>query len=254
MNYPDIDRYANLNSAVHRIEPRIKIISFGILIVSAVFAGGIQAALFFLATAVLILLASRLPVRFILKRVKVICVFVVPILILMPLTVPGTPLASFGPLVVSEEGLSFAVLVAVRSVAAILLVVTMLGTQRFDTTLKALSMLYVPGIIIQMLLFTYRYIFVMIDEFLRIWSSMRAKGFKFSFSRHGFTMMGNLIGMLLIKSYERAERVYQAMISKGYTGDPVTFSSFRIRPADCLFCAVAATAAVMINIIYSGLL
>lgn len=244
MRYPDIDRYAEMDSPIHRIEPRIKIVSFGILIVSAVFAGTIPVALFFLVVAAALLFVSRLPVGFIFARMKVICVFVIPILILMPITVPGTPILSLGPLAVSAEGLSFAVLVSIRSVTAILLVVTMLGTQRFDTTLRALALLRVPGIIIQMLLFTYRYIYVMIDEFLRIWSSMRAKGYTFRFSRHGLTMIGNLIGMLLIKSYERAERVYQAMIAKGYTGKPVSFATFRVTVLDGLFCVVALALAV----------
>lgn len=249
MRYPDIDRYAEMDSPIHRIEPRIKVVSFGILIVSAVFAGTVQFALFFFLVAAVLLLLSRLPVGFILSRVKVICVFAIPILILMPITVPGTPVFSVGPLVVSVEGISYAVLVTIRSVAAILLVVTMLGTQRFDTTLKALSLLWVPGIIVQMLLFTYRYIYVMIDEFLRIWSSMRAKGYTFRFTRHGLSMMGNLIGMLLVRSFERAERVYLAMIAKGYTGKPVSFSSFRITLIDGLFCAAVVVLTVAVPIV-----
>lgn len=248
MRYPDIDTYAELDSFVHRIEPRTKIITFTLLIVSAVFAGTVSAALVLLAVAAALLLASRLPLRFILGRVKVIGIFVVPILVLMPVTVPGTPLFSAGPVVVSAEGLSFAVLVTIRSVAAILLVVTMLATQRFDTTLKALALLRVPGIIIQMLLFTYRYIYVMIDEFLRIWSSMRAKGYAFRISRHGLGMIGNAIGMLLVKSYERAERVYMAMIAKGYTGRPISFSSFAVTATDRLFCAAAIVLAVFVSI------
>ena len=249
MRYPDIDRYAEMDSSIHRIEPRIKVVSFGILIVSAVFVGTIPAALFFLVVAAALLLASRLPMRFICNRMKVICVFVIPILILMPITVPGTPILSLGPLAFTAEGLSFAVLVTIRSVTAILLVVTMLGTQRFDTTLKALALLRVPGIIVQMLLFTYRYIYVMIDEFLRIWSSMRAKGYTFRFTRHGLSMIGNCIGMLLIKSYERAERVYQAMIAKGYAGKPVSFSSFQITLPDGLFCAAVVVLAVAVPMI-----
>lgn len=249
MHYPDIDRYAEMDSPIHRIEPRIKVVSFGILIVSAVFASTIPAALFFLVVAAALLLVSRLPVRFICTRMKVICVFVIPILILMPITVPGIPILSLGPLAFTAEGLSFAVLVTIRSVTAILLVVTMLGTQRFDTTLKALALLRVPGIIVQMLLFTYRYIYVMIDEFLRIWSSMRAKGYTFRFTRHGLSMIGNCIGMLLIKSYERAERVYQAMIAKGYAGKPVSFSSFQITLPDGLFCAAVVVLAVAVPMI-----
>ena len=254
MQYPDIDRYANLDSPIHHIEPRLKIISFGFLIVSNVFAQTINAALIFLAISLLLLFIAHLPVKFILKRVKVICAFVVPIIILTPLTVPGAPIISAGSFYISEEGLFFAILIAIRMIAAVIFVVTMLGTQRFDTFLKALSMLYVPGIIIQMLLFTYRYIYVMIDEFLKIWSSMRAKGYKFNFSRTAFFILGNLIGMLLIKSYERAERVYQAMISKGYIGKPLSFSTFKIQITDYIFCALTAISEIYVNISDVGLL
>ncbi len=254
MRYPDIDRYAEMDSFIHRIEPRTKIISFGILIVSGVFAGTISGALFFFMVGAVVLLASRLPVRFILNRMKVICVFVIPILILMPFTYTGTPVFSLGPLVASVEGITFGVLVTIRSVTAILLVVTMLGTQRFDTTLKALALMRVPSIIIQMLLFTYRYIYVMVDEFLRIWSAMRAKGFTFTFSRYGLGMIGNLIGMLLIKSYERAERVYQAMIAKGYTGKPISFATFRVTVTDGIFCSAVIALAVAVPLVSLGYL
>lgn len=83
---------------------------------------------------------------------------------------------------------------------------------------------------------------------------MQAKGYRFRFNRHGLSMTGNLIGMLLIKSYDRAERVYQAMIGKGYTGKPMSFSSFRITGADCLFCSAAVIAATGIYIANPGIL
>ncbi len=249
MHYPDIDRYAGMDSPVHRFEPRIKIISFTILIFSTVFVESIPVALAGVAIAALILLASRLPLRFIMRRSKVILIFVLPVLILMPLTVPGTPLLSAGPLVFSKEGLACALLITLRAVAAILLVLTLLGSQRFETTLRALALLRVPGPLIQMLLFTYRYIFVMIDEFLGIWSAMRAKGFSFRTNRYGLTIVGNLVGMLIIKSYERAERVYQAMIAKGYTGKPITFAPFSISAADCLAAVLLVGLAIGLHLI-----
>jgi len=226
MYYPDIDKYANLKSPIHSLEPCTKIISFTILIFSVVFVERVDMAVFSLAIAISILLLSRLPLKFILNRVKVILVFIIPILILMPFTVPGTVLWSFGPVVISKEGIYFGFLVAIRSVTAIILTITLLGSQKFETTLKGLALLKVPDSIIQILLFTYRYIFVMIDEFICIWSAMRAKGYTFRVNRSGLLIIGNLVGMLLVKSYERAERVYNAMIGKGYTGKPVSFAPF----------------------------
>ncbi|MCP1662409.1 MAG: cobalt ECF transporter T component CbiQ [Methanocalculus sp. MSAO_Arc1] len=238
MDYPDIDKYANLNSAIHRLEPRCKVISFTILIFSAVFVETLHLALLALLIAITILIISRLPLAFVVRRSKVILVFILPILILMPLTVPGTPLWQAGPVIFSEEGFFFALLITLRSVAAITLVLTLLGTQRFDTTLKALSLLKVPGILIQMLFFTYRYIYVMMDEFLSIWSAMRAKGYSFRLNRYGLSIIGNLVGMLLVKSYERAERVFLGMQAKGYQGRPMSFAPFAIRRSDCFMCLI----------------
>lgn len=236
MRYPDIDKYAWLDSPIHRLEPRIKILSFTVLIFSAVFVGNIPAALLALAVALLILIVSRLPVRFVLQRSTPILVFVLPILLLMPLTVPGTPIWSAGPVAFTEEGLSYAALITIRAVAAIVLVLTLLGTQRIEATLRALSLLRVPGVIVQMLFFTYRYIYVMMDEFLSIWSAMRAKGYTLRPNRYGLSIIGNLVGMLLVKSYERAERVYCGMEARGYRGKPITVAPFSITAADYFAC------------------
>lgn len=234
MHYPDIDRYATLTSPIHHLEPRVKILSFTILIFSVVFVQTIQAALLGLTVAAILLLISRLPFRFIIRRSKVILIFILPILLLMPLTVPGTAIWSAGPVNFTQEGLSLALLITVRALAAIILVLTLLGTQKIETTLKALSLLKVPGVIIQMLFFTYRYIYVMMDEFLQIWSSMRSKGYAFRLNRYGLSIIGNLIGMLLVKSYERAERVYRGMEAKGYRGNHITTTPFLIQIHDYL--------------------
>ncbi|MBR1368223.1 cobalt ABC transporter permease [Methanocalculus chunghsingensis] len=232
MHYPDIDRYATLNSPIHNLEPRVKILSFTILIFSVVFVLNIQAALLGLTMAAIILIISRLPISFMIRRSKVILIFILPILLLMPLTVSGTSLWSAGPITFSEEGLSLALLITIRALAAITLVLTLLGTQKIETTLKALSLLKVPGVIIQMLFFTYRYIYVIMDEFLQIWSSMRSKGYAFRLNRYGLSIIGNLIGMLLVKSYERAERVYRGMEAKGYRGNHISSAPFTIQATD----------------------
>jgi len=111
MHYPDIDRYATLTSPIHHLEPRVKILSFTILIFSVVFVQTIQAALLGLTVAAILLLISRLPFRFIIRRSKVILIFILPILLLMPLTVPGTAIWSAGPVNFTQEGLSLALLI-----------------------------------------------------------------------------------------------------------------------------------------------
>ena len=61
---------------------------------------------------------------------------------------------------------------------------------------------------------------------------MESKGFKLKANRYGLSVLGNIIGMLIIKSYDRAHRVYQSMIAKGYTGNPGTIVNFKMQAKD----------------------
>ncbi len=248
MDYPEIDRYASLDSPVHRFDPRTKIATFTLLVFSFVFIQEITIALFALFFSILLLLVSKLPIRFILKRVQVVLIFVLPLLIIMPLTVKGTELFSVFGISATREGLWYASLIVIRSMAAVILILTMLGSMRFDTTIKALYTLKVPKTLVQMLMFTYRYIFVIIDEFLSMWQAMSAKGFNPRTNMYGLSVMGNMVGMLIVKSYERGERVYQAMISRGYTGSPKTRTAFAMRRTDYVLSTIFVGVAILVHI------
>jgi cobalt/nickel transport system permease protein len=197
-----------------------------------VFLKEIRLALLGLFIAILIMFASRIPAGFVMGRIKWALMFLLPLLFILPLTTKGVAIFSIAGFPFTYEGLNYALLILIRGTAAIILVIVMLGSMRFDTTIKALYMLKVPAILVQMLMFTYRYIFVIIDEFQRMWKAVTAKGFRPQTNRYGLSILGNLIGMLILKSYDRAERVYQAMVAKGYTGNPATLITFEMRAKD----------------------
>lgn len=248
MDYPEIDRYASLDSPIHRFDPRAKIITFTLLLISFVFVQKISVAFLALLFSLILLLVSKLPIRFILKRVQMVLIFVLPLLIIMPLTVRGTELFSVFGISATREGLWYASLIVIRSMAAVILILTMLGSMRFDTTIKALYTLKVPKTLVQMLMFTYRYIFVIIDEFMSMWRAMSAKGFNPRTNMYGLSVMGNMVGMLIVKSYERGERVYQAMISRGYTGNPKTRTAFAMRRTDYVLSTILVGFAILVHI------
>ncbi|WP_445474438.1 cobalt ECF transporter T component CbiQ [Methanococcoides methylutens] len=232
MDYPEIDRYSSIDSPIHNFDPRAKIITFMVMIFSFVFLDSITKALVGLGIASLIYIIAKLPKAFVIHRLKVVFLFLFPLLIIMPLTVDGQVIAQYHSITITMEGVRYSSLVIIRALSAVTLALIMLGTTRFDITIKALYMLKVPGTLIQMLMFTYRYIFVIIDEFQRMWKAMESKGFKLKANRYGLSVLGNMIGMLIIKSYDRAQRVYHSMISKGYTGNPKTIVNFELRTKD----------------------
>ncbi len=101
---------------------------------------------------------------------------------------------------------------------------------------------------VQIFAFTYRYIFVLDDEFMRTDRSLTSRGFKKRGNLYTLTTMSKAIAMLFVKSYRRADRVFYAMRSKGYAGRIATLHEFSVRRADWLNFAVVFGFAVLLQV------
>ena len=136
VNYPEIDKYSALDSPMHRFDPRAKIVAFIFLIFAVVLVPNLKLAFIALIGAILFLIASKLPLRFALQHIKWVFLFVVPFILIMPFTVPGREIFNFHGLTMTYEGLEYGILVAVRALSAVILVLPMIATTRFDVTEK----------------------------------------------------------------------------------------------------------------------
>jgi cobalt/nickel transport system permease protein len=248
IEYPEIDRYASLDSPLHRFDPRAKLIAFLFLIFSVVLIPDLKIAFIGLFFAIFMLILSRIPLAFVLSYMKWVAMFILSFFVILAFTFPGEEIATFYFLSITAEGLYTGSLITIRAFSAVILIFPMIGTMRFDTTIKALDRLKVPNSLVQMLMFTYRYIFVFIDEFQRIWTAMESRGFKLRTTLYALRTIGKALGMLFVRSYERAERVYRAMRSRGYTGNPKTLVEFEIRTKDYLLAVSIIGFAVSLHI------
>ncbi|MBU0567380.1 cobalt ECF transporter T component CbiQ [bacterium] len=217
MHLPEIDKYAHLSSVFHRFDPRVKIISIGILIFSVALLQDIRAASLGLLLSCLLVLLSKIPFSFIFIHLRWVLLFVIFFFLIMPLT--------YRPI----EGLKLALLIGLRAVACVLLIFPMIGTNRFDVTLKAIAGLGMPNKLLQLIMFSYRYIFVLFDELRRMLIAARVRGFKKQLS---LKIAAHIIGMLIIRAYERTNRIYYAMLSRGYTGRIETPGEFSLELMD----------------------
>lgn len=249
IEYPEIDRYASLNSPMHRFDPRAKIIAFLVLTFSIVLIPDLKIVFIGLCFAIFLLILSRIPIAFVLGHLKWVAMFVLSFFVILAFTFPGEEIAKFYFLSITAEGLYTGSLITIRAFSAVILIFPMIGTMRFDTTIKALESLKVPNSLVQMLMFTYRYIFVFADEFQRVWTAMGARGFKLRTTLYALRTIGKAMGMLFVRSYERAERVYRAMRSRGYTGNPKTLVEFEIRRRDYILAASIIGFAISLHII-----
>jgi len=165
----------------------------------------------------------------------------------MPLTVPGNEIAKIGAISIYEEGLKYSLLITFRAVSAVLLIFPMIGTTRFDLTIKALGKLKIPCKLIQILMFTYRYIFVFMDEIKKTFSAAKIRGFKKGINMQSLKIISNILGMLFIYSIESTQDIYKAMISRGYYGYFNTLDEFKLSKKDFITAFLIVVVAIIIG-------
>lgn len=228
----DIDRYAHLDSAMQRWDPRLKIFSLGVFVAAVSILKTIPLSILALVAAVVFLVITGLPYHFVSHGLSWVMVFLVPFVLIMPLTFPGEPAFTVLGLGFAWEGFRLACLIVIKAVTIVMTAYAIFGSARFDISMIALQRLKCPQMLVQMLLFTYRYIFVFIDEMKRMATAMRVRGFVVRTNLYTMKVMGNFVGSLLVRSFERTDRVYKAMLSKGYQGEFHTLVRFESKATD----------------------
>lgn len=237
----DIDRFARVNSTIQRWDPRVKVLSLGFFILVVSLLTTIPISLLALCFAIVMLSITKLPVYFIINYTKWIVLFLVPFFFILPFTYPaGTEISIFGvPLVL--EGLYLAILIFVKAITIVITTLVLFGSSRFNLIMTALNRLKCPTLLVQMLLFTYQYIFVLVEEISRMNKAMRSRGFVVKLNTNTLISLGNLLGAFLLRSFERTDRIYKAMLSRGYKGEFNSIVTFRANNSDFIKAAIVIT-------------
>lgn len=208
--------------ALTALDPRARLIVATALLIAILAVGRIAtAAGLVLATLVAARLAGA-SAREIGHRLGHIEGFVAILLVALPLTMPGPALLTLGPLSVSGPGLARAVLIALKLNAAALVLLALIGGLDPVRLGQALAALGLPDRLVQILLFAVRYVGLLRDEAERLLTALKARGFRPTTSRHTLVTLGLVLGTLLVRALERAERVSEAMRCRGFTGRFVT--------------------------------
>jgi cobalt/nickel transport system permease protein len=223
------------DSPLRRLDPRWKLAALTLAAAAVAFLHTLPAATAALAGAVMLLLLARLPPRWWLGRLGLVALFLGLFAVTCPFLVLGPgPAWHLGPVVVSLYGLGVGLLLLAKGLAIVALLLVLLVTAPLDVTLKAAHSLHVPGLLVQLVLLTYRYIFVVGQELARLRVALRARGYRNRVSRHSYRTIGNVTGSLLVRSYERAERVGCAMRCRGFDGRFRALVEFHTSGADVL--------------------
>ncbi len=211
-----LDGLANGNSPMHHLDPRIKVLTAAVFVVCVVSFDkyALGAMLPFALFLVLVAGLGEIPLGVLGKRLVLVSPFALFLGMFNPLF-DQQPLLSFGSVVISGGWVSFASIMLrfTLTVGAILLLVAVTG---FNSVCMALEGLGMPRIFAVQLLLLYRYIFVLMEEGIRMYRARQLRAFQ---GRGlGMRTFGLLVGSLLLRTLDRAQRIHLAMVCRGFDG------------------------------------
>ena len=211
------DQHSNLNSPIHRWDPRFKLVGFLLLIFAFSFVQELYILPAIILVTITLFTTSKIPVSFILARLRYPSLFLFAVVISLPFISGSDVLFSIGPLEVNREGTEAALLISVRFFSILTLGLILFGTAPLLTSIKAMRALGLPAILADMTLLTFRYLFEIGNYLHQMETALRLRGFQSRrISRRGFSTLAWLSGSILVRTYERSEWVYKAMIMRGY--------------------------------------
>jgi cobalt/nickel transport system permease protein len=236
------DLFQNKKSFIHSLDPRVKLIATIVLIFSNLMLPDGDWIFFGISWVIIICLStiSRINFSFILKRSLIAIPFTL-VAITVIFSIPGDVLTEIKlfnwHMSVTYEGVIRFFSILIRAWLSVQATILLTATTTFPDLAHGLRHLRIPTILITILSFTYRYLFVISSESQRLLQARSAR----SASRPGSKkpsvfwnakIAGNMVGQLFLRSYERSDRVFNAMVARGFQGNFLTYNPHQMRTKD----------------------
>jgi cobalt/nickel transport system permease protein len=236
-----IDVLSVADSRLQRIDPRLRLAAAAAFATVVAVSYDLSALATAFAAAILLALLARLPAKAVAGRLLVVNGMVALLWAMLPFTFPGEALLRVGPLSASREGVLMAARITLKSNAIALAFMGLVATLPPATIGHALHRMGVPDKIVHLLLMTYRYIFVLEEEYRRLARAALIRGFRPGTDLHTYRTYAYLVGMLFVRAADRAERVRNAMLCRGFRRKFYSLQEFRTTGWDIVFAAAMAT-------------
>lgn len=231
----ETEELAFKDSLLHKINPSIRILcavilSFWVaLSVDFRFISGC-----FILSLVFIFLASITRVE-VFKRLKPLLLFLLMIWAVLPITFDGDVVLKFLFFEVSMQGIQYCAMITIKSITIVLFFMAFVATMTIGVMGYAMQKLYISNKFVFLVLMTYRYIFVIADEYQKLFRAAKIRGFVPKTNIHSYKTYAYIAGMLFVRASMRAKRVHQAMICRGFNGKFHTVDKFTLDKLSIVF-------------------
>ena len=251
------DEYALKHGFLQPIDPRIKLVSFVVFLLAALFTKNISVLFSLYGVCLALAHASKIGLGFFLKRTWIfIPLFSLFIAIpaLFSIFSPGEALVSFNmmgsQLVITRQGLSGASLFVMRVVTSVSFAVLLGLTTKHVALLRVLRIFKLPQLFVLVLGMCYRYIYLFTEIIEHTYLAIRSRAGREVHYKRGQHIVAWNMASLWYRSYQLNEAVYNAMLSRGYTGEPVLLDDLRVTPRDWAWLVFAV--ALSVGLLYLG--
>jgi cobalt/nickel transport system permease protein len=214
----EIEEFSSGNSWVHKLDPRVKIVITVVFSVVVALNNHLEVTVISMILPFILVICAKLDFGKVMLRLAIVNSFILFLWLFLPFTTPGETIYSIGPLTIQREGIYQALLITLKSNSIILMVIALLATSQIFSLVHAMSHLWVPDKLVHLFFFCFRYIHVIHEEYHRLINAMKMRGFKPKTNMHTYRAYSYLVGMLLIRSFNRSNRVLQAMKCRGFNG------------------------------------
>jgi cobalt/nickel transport system permease protein len=241
--------FATGHSQIHRLDPRLKVLFATVYSFIVALSDRFPSLFAALALSFLMIGLARLNIREVAKRVLIVNGLILFFWLVLPLTFEGVVLFYLGPFAVTREGLLISARITLKSNAILLAFLALIASTSIATLGHALNRLRIPEKIVHLLLLTYRYVFVIEQEYQRLVRATKIRGFRPKSNMHTYRTYAYLIGMLFVRASERAARVHQAMLCRGFKGKFYCLREFSFSRLDFIWSAFMAIAVIGLGIV-----
>ncbi len=239
---------------LHRLDARVKIVGlvgFAVVVVTTPPQAAWAFVLYALTLVFLAALARLSPLA-VGKRLLVIVPFVVVVAIFLPFFHPeGRVLVEWGPLRVTDRGALIFWNTAAKAVLSTWGMIILGLTTSFPELVNGLSDLRMPRVFVLTLSFMHRYSRLFLEESQSMRRAMASRNYNPRWLGQ-VPALGKMLGALFLRSYSRGERVYVAMVSRGYEGTFALNGRRRLRATDLAFAVFILGAAAVIRIVVAA--
>ena len=226
-------------SRVHRLDPRAKITGLVAVTLVAVSAPLAAWPVFVACALVLagVAAAARVPAREIWRRAR----FVLPLILLAAVFLPfvrsGGQTYDVGPVSAHRAGLEVFGAVALKATIGTVSAVLLGATTAFPAVLRGLEAMRMPRLLVLIAAFMYRYLFVIVEETARMRAALAARAYQPRSALHAGAL-GRVATSMFLRTYARGERVYHAMLARGYGGRMPQLAPLVLGRPDAVFVAL----------------